>query len=60
MSVQVSLRKILLGSLVAAAIAAPAMAIISCGRACRITPNLPPEITKLPNTIANRITMPMI
>jgi hypothetical protein len=33
-----------------APIAAPAIAIISCGNACAMISNLPPEITKLPKT----------
>ncbi len=43
-----------------AATPAPPMAIISCGRADRTTAILPPEMMKLPNTIANSTTMPMI
>ena len=36
------------------------MHIISCGRACRITPMFPPEMMKLPNTRPNSSTIPII
>ena len=42
-----------------APIAAPPMIVISTGKACRITPMLPPDTMKPPNTRARRTTMPM-
>ncbi len=43
-----------------AAAPAPPIAISSCGKADRITAILPPDMMKLPNTIENSTTMPMI
>ncbi len=43
-----------------AAMAAPKIAINSWGADSMITAILPPEIRKLPNTVTNKTTMPMI